>query len=112
MIGRPPQRGQFPDQTGADPRFPDLPVRHGPQGSVLASVVLPFFRSYSPGESMPLTSERVLEALRTVRDPDLGKDLVTLGMAAISIADLVPSKNELNICGLSPPLTASSGVMP
>ena len=29
---------------------------------------------------MPLTSERVLEALRTVRDPDLGKDLVTLGM--------------------------------
>lgn len=80
MIGRPPQRGQFPDQTGADPRFPDLPVRHGPQGSVLASVVLPFFRSYSPGESMPLTSERVLEALRTVRDPDLGKDLVTLGM--------------------------------
>ena len=29
---------------------------------------------------MALTSERVLDALRTVRDPDLGKDLVTLGM--------------------------------
>ena len=29
---------------------------------------------------MALTPERILEALRTVRDPDLGKDLVTLGM--------------------------------
>ena len=29
---------------------------------------------------MALTPERVLDALRTVRDPDLGKDLVTLGM--------------------------------
>ena len=28
---------------------------------------------------MALTPERVLDALRTVRDPDLGKDLVTLG---------------------------------
>lgn len=29
---------------------------------------------------MPLTPENLLEALRTVQDPDLGKDLVTLGM--------------------------------
>ena len=29
---------------------------------------------------MPMTPELVLEALRTVQDPDLGKDLVTLGM--------------------------------
>ena len=29
---------------------------------------------------MAMTPERVLEALRTVRDPDLGKDLVTLDM--------------------------------
>ncbi|MHC4247462.1 MAG: P-loop NTPase, partial [Planctomycetota bacterium] len=29
---------------------------------------------------MALTPERILDALRTVRDPDLGKDLVTLGM--------------------------------
>lgn len=30
--------------------------------------------------TLALTPERLLEALRTVRDPDLGKDLVTLGM--------------------------------
>ncbi|MAH67164.1 MAG: hypothetical protein CMJ27_12430, partial [Phycisphaerae bacterium] len=29
---------------------------------------------------MALTPEHILNALRTVRDPDLGKDLVTLGM--------------------------------
>lgn len=29
---------------------------------------------------MALTEERVLEALRTVMDPELGKDLVSLGM--------------------------------
>ena len=29
---------------------------------------------------MPLNSDDVLDALRTVQDPDLGKDLVTLGM--------------------------------
>ncbi|MHC4794480.1 MAG: iron-sulfur cluster assembly protein, partial [Planctomycetota bacterium] len=29
---------------------------------------------------MALTPERILDALRTGRDPDLGKDLVTLGM--------------------------------
>lgn len=29
---------------------------------------------------MALTEERVLRALRTVMDPELGKDLVSLGM--------------------------------
>ena len=29
---------------------------------------------------MPLTREQIHDALRTVKDPDLGKDLVTLGM--------------------------------
>ena len=35
-----------------------------------------------------------------------------LATAAISIADLVPSRNELNICGFIPPRRASSGVRP
>ena len=29
---------------------------------------------------MPLTREQIIDALRTVRDPDLHKDLVTLKM--------------------------------
>lgn len=33
-----------------------------------------------PEPGMALTEERVLEALRTVMDPELGKDLVSLGM--------------------------------
>ncbi len=37
---------------------------------------------------------------------------VALAIAAISIADLVPSRNELNICGFIPPRSASSGVRP
>jgi hypothetical protein len=35
-----------------------------------------------------------------------------LAIAAISIADLVPSRKELNICGFIPPARASSGVRP
>jgi len=35
-----------------------------------------------------------------------------LAIAAISIPDLVPSRNELNICGFMPPRRASSGVSP
>ena len=37
---------------------------------------------------------------------------VALEIAAISIADLVPSTNELNICGFMPAAFACSGVMP
>jgi len=33
-------------------------------------------------------------------------------MAAISIADLVPSRKELNICGFMPAAFASSGDRP
>jgi hypothetical protein len=35
-----------------------------------------------------------------------------LAIAAISIADLVPSRKELNICGFIPAALASSGVSP
>jgi hypothetical protein len=37
---------------------------------------------------------------------------VALAIAAISIADLVPSRNELNICGFMPDACAFSGVIP
>ena len=36
---------------------------------------------------MPLTDDAILSALRTVEDPDLGKDLVTLGMVKRHEAD-------------------------
>jgi len=35
-----------------------------------------------------------------------------LAIAAISMADLVPSRNELNICGFMPADCASSAVSP
>ena len=44
---------------------------------------VPIFREFSDLPWKPplaLTPDRLLDALRTVRDPDLGKDLVTLGM--------------------------------
>ena len=37
---------------------------------------------------------------------------VALDTAAISIADFVPSRNELNIRGFMPPSAARSGEMP
>ena len=37
---------------------------------------------------------------------------VALAIAAISIADLVPSRNELNICGFIPAASASSAESP
>jgi len=37
---------------------------------------------------------------------------VEFATAAISIPDLVPSMNELNICGFIPPSAARSGVIP
>src|SRR5512146_2343975 len=40
------------------------------------------------GSVMSVTAEQVLDALRTVQDPDLHRDLVTLGMIEdLSVAD-------------------------
>ena len=55
--------------------------------------------------------QNLLPIVSELREPTPPRVLLVC-VAAISIADFVPSKNELNICGLSPPLTASSGVMP
>ena len=44
--------------------------------------------------------------------PGAGVRPVALDTAAISIADFVPSRNELNICGFMPPSAACSGEMP
>jgi hypothetical protein len=58
--------------------------------------------------------------VRQIIDPQGGKarpfagtaSPVAFAIAAISIADFVPSRKELNICGFMPPRRASSGVRP
>ena len=40
------------------------------------------------------------------------QQVVVQPMAVISMADLVPSRKELNICGFMPPAFASAGVRP
>ena len=46
------------------------------------------------------------------RPSGAGLKSVALAMAAISMPDLVPSRNELNICGFIPAVSASAGVKP
>jgi hypothetical protein len=44
--------------------------------------------------------------------PGAGVSPVAFATAAISMADFVPSRNELNICAFSPLALASSGGIP
>ena len=46
----------------------------------------PYDRGLHPDFAMPLTHEQLITALRTVQDPDLHKDLVTLNMVKVAEA--------------------------
>ena len=80
MIDRPPHRGELLEPSFSRTKVPGPAWPTCLPYSVPYSETRPIHPAPSPGEFMPLTSERVLEALQTVRDPDLGKDLVTFGM--------------------------------
>ena len=47
---------------------------------------------------MALTSKHLHDALRTVKDPDLGKDLVTLGM----VKDVLLDGNDVSLFANAP----------